>query len=270
MNKKEYPDPIEALVLILITFGFIFVITVMIAAVALFFNTNSILEGNAPSTFIIGGLIFILIPISYVKIRNYNSQVLFRLIIPPREVLFLSVFIGISISVLTDELNRIIEIFLPTPDIFLKYIESLKAETTVDWMLLILGVVIIASISEEILFRGFLQVSLERRGDITRAVILSSISWTIIHINPYWAIQIFITGIILGFLAWRTDSVFPSIIVHATNNFVSLVAINIDLEGSLDWYQLGEHVSPIIIIIAAGVLIITIRRISNLYQSNLG
>ena len=120
------------------------------------------------------------------------------------------------------------------------------------------------------MFRGFLQVSLERRGDITRAVILSSISWTIIHINPYWAIQIFITGIILGFLAWRTNSVFPSIIVHATNNFVSLVAINIDLEGSLDWYQLGEHVSPIIIIIAAGVLIIAIRHISNLYQSNLG
>jgi len=266
MDKKEFPEPIEALVLILLTFGFIFGVTIIITVVALLFNSNSALEGNASILFIIGGIIFLIAPIFYVKIREYNARELFRLNIPPVDVLLLSVPLGLSLGVLTDEIDRIIQIFLPTPELFLKYLESLKAETSVDWILLIFGVVIIASISEEILFRGFLQVSLERKGDITRAVILSSVTWTLIHVNPYWAIQIFITGVIMGFLAWRTNSVFPSMILHATNNFISLLFINYHLEESMDWYFLGDHVSPVVIVIAVGVLIICIRRISVYYK----
>jgi membrane protease YdiL (CAAX protease family) len=266
IDKKEFPEPVEALVLILLTFGFIFGITLIITLVALLFNSDSILEGNASILFIIGGLVFLVVPVSYVKMRNYNFQKLFRLNIPPGEVLYLSIPIGLSIGILTDEIDRIVQIFLPTPEIFLKYLESLTADTPLDWILLIFGVVIIAAISEEILFRGFLQVSLEKKGDITRAVILSSVTWTIIHINPYWAIQIFITGVIIGFLAWRTNSVFPSMIVHATNNFLSLLAINYTFEESIDWYFLGDHVSPVVIVIAAGILIICIRRISVYYK----
>lgn len=266
MDKKEFPEPIEALVLILLTFGFIFGVTIIITVVALLFKSNSVLEGNASILFIIGGIIFLIVPIIYVRIREYNARELFRLNVPPGEVLLLSIPLGISLSVLTDEIDRIIQIFLPAPEIFLQYLDSLKAETPVDWILLIFGVVIIASVSEEILFRGFLQVSLERKGDITRAVILSSVSWTIIHVNPYWAIQIFITGVIIGFLAWRTNSVFPSMILHATNNFISLLFINYHLEESMDWYFLGGHVSPVVIVIALGTLIICVRRISDYYK----
>jgi len=266
MDKKEFPEPVESLVLILLTFGFIFGITIIITLVALFFNSDSVLEGNASVLFIIGGLAFLIVPVFYVKMRDYNAQELFRLYIPPREVLYLSIPLGLSIGILTDEIDRIVQIFLPTPEIFLKYLESLTAETPLDWILLIFGVVIIASISEEILFRGFLQVSLEKKGDITRAVILSSVTWTIIHINPYWAIQIFITGVIIGFLAWRTNSVFPSMIVHATNNFISLLAINYNFDELMDWYFLGEHISPVVLVIAAGILIICIRRISVYYK----
>jgi len=266
MDKKEFPEPIEALVLILLTFGFIFGITIIITLVAVFFHSNSVLEGNSSLLFIIGGIVFLFVPLSYVKLRQYNASELFRLNIPPSEVLLLSIPLGISLGVLTDEIDRIIQIFLPTPEIFLQYIESLKADTPLDWILLIFGVVVIAAVSEEILFRGFLQVSLEKKGDITRAVILSSVTWTIIHVNPYWAIQIFVTGVILGFIAWRTNSVYPSMIVHATNNFLSLMVINYNLEESMDWYFLGDHISPVVFVIALGILIICIRRISAYYK----
>jgi len=266
MEKKDFPEPIEALVLILFTFGFIFGVTIIITLVALLFKTESVLEGNASILFILGGVVFIIVPVFYVKLRNYNATELFRLNIPPQEVLLLSVPLGLSIGVITDEIDRIVQIFLPTPEIFLKYLDSLKAQTSLDWVLLIFGVVIIASISEEILFRGFLQVSLEKKGDITRAVILSSVTWTIIHINPYWAIQIFVTGVIIGFLAWRTNSVFPSMIVHATNNFISLLLINHNMDDSMKWYYLGDHISPIVLVIATAILILSIRRISVFYK----
>jgi membrane protease YdiL (CAAX protease family) len=198
--------------------------------------------------------------------RDYNAAELFRLNIPPSEVLLLSIPLGLSLGVITDEIDRIVQIFLPTPEIFLKYLESLRADTPLDWIFLFLGVVIIAAISEEILFRGFLQVSLEKKGDITRAVILSSVTWTIIHVNPYWAIQIFITGVIIGFLAWRTNSVFPSMIVHAVNNFISLLFINHIFEESMDWYYLNDHISPVVLVISMAILILSIRRISAYYK----
>jgi len=264
-EKKEFPEPIEALVTILITFGFIFAVSLIITVVALFFQTESILEGNASILFIIGGLFFLVVPIVYARMRQFDNRKVFRLNMPRSEILWLSFPIGLSLAVLTDELDRIIQIFIPPPEIFLQYLESLRAQTMTDWMLLFLGVVVIAAVSEEILFRGFLQVSLEKKGDVTRAVLLSSISWTIIHINPYWAIQIFITGVILGFLAWRTDSVYPPMIVHATNNFLSLLVINMDLEDSMTWYLWGDHVSPIVFIIAAGILYYCIKTISQYY-----
>ena len=266
IKRKNYPEPIEALVLILITFGFIFVVSLIITAMALFLQTESILEGNASYLFILGGLFFLAVPIIYARIRQFDSGKIFRLNMPRSEILYLSIPIGFSLAILTDELDRIIQIFLPTPEIFLQYLDSLKADTASEWILLLLGVVIITAISEEILFRGFLQVSLEKKGDINRAVILSSISWTVIHINPYWAIQIFITGVILGFLAWRTDSVYPSMIVHATNNFLSLLVINLDLEDSSEWYLWGDHVSPVIIVISAGILYFCIKIISQYYK----
>jgi membrane protease YdiL (CAAX protease family) len=108
-------------------------------------------------------------------------------------------------------------------------------------------------------------VSLERKGDITRAVIFSSIAWTIIHVNPYWAIQIFISGIFIGFLAWRTNSVFPSIIVHGINNLLSLIYVNIQNKDSLNWYTLGDHVSPVWIVVAAGLLFFSIQQLSSHY-----
>lgn len=265
MNQKEFPEPIEALVLILLSFGFIFAITVIITLTALLFNRESVLEGNSSIMFIVGGIIFLLVPIAYTRIKHYNSVALLRLKLPPNEVLLLSLPLGLSLGILTDELDRIVQIFLPTPEIFLQYLDSLRAETALDWLLLVMGVVVIAAISEEILFRGFLQVSLERKGDITKAVILSSVSWTIIHINPYWAIQIFVTGIVIGFLAWRTNSVYPPIIVHGLNNFLSLLAINFDLNESMSWYLLGEHVSPVILVIAAGILFLSIKQISKIY-----
>lgn len=60
IERKEYPEPIEALVIILVTFGFIFAVSLIITVVALFFQTESILEGNSSILFIIGGLFFLL------------------------------------------------------------------------------------------------------------------------------------------------------------------------------------------------------------------
>jgi membrane protease YdiL (CAAX protease family) len=268
LKKREFPEPIEALIVILVSFGIIFATAIIITAVALLLQKNSVMDGNTPFLFIIGGLFFLVIPVFYARLRKYNIRRVFRLNPVPQAILLLGIPIGLSLAILTDVLDRIIRIILPPPDIFTQYLESMRAETMTDWVLLIMGVVLIAALSEEMLFRGFLQISLEKKGDINRAVIMSSLTWTLIHINPYWAIQIFVTGIFLGFIAWRTGSIYPSMIVHGTNNLLSLLSINFDFENKFDWYFWGDFVSPFIVVVALVILITSIRYLSMLYQTH--
>ena len=70
-----------------------------------------------------------------------------------------------------------------------------------------------------------------------------------IHFNPYWIIQIYLLGVVLGFLAWKTKSVVPSIILHSINNGVAYLLSIFD-DTTLNFYLWNKQVSPIFILMA--------------------
>jgi len=267
-EKKNFPEPVEALVVILLSFG-----SILFFAILLFLLTESSLisisvEDTNKYFYILGGVLFIVVPTYYVRLKKYDLINLFRLKPVSNEVLVYSLLIGITIGIVGDEIDRIIQIIIPMPEFLQDIFKVMVANNLFDWILLLLGTVFVAAIAEEILFRGFLQVTLEKKGDITRAVILASLSWALIHANPYLAVQIFIMGIILGFLAWRTDSVVPGIIAHGLNNLMSLIFINSETESVEDWYLTANHINPIILLPAIIILVWSIRQITYIYKSN--
>jgi membrane protease YdiL (CAAX protease family) len=93
------------------------------------------------------------------------------------------------------------------------------------------------------LFRGFLQGALERTIDVTRAVLLSSLFFGLVHFNPWWFVEILILGVLFGVLAWKTGSVFPCAVAHGVNNAISLAFANTD-PSQFSWYLSGDHVKP--------------------------
>jgi membrane protease YdiL (CAAX protease family) len=109
---------------------------------------------------------------------------------------------------------------------------------------LMFGIVVLAPLGEELLFRGFLQKFLEEHwNDVTRAVLVTSLFFAIIHLNPFWLIQIYVLGILLGYLAWRTGSIWAGFILHAANNFMALIFTNYSqvLDKFYTWHG---HVAP--------------------------
>ena len=153
--------------------------------------------------------------------------------------------------ILSDELNIIIGKIIPIPDSFLQIEALLKPKDPLSLVLLIITIVIIAPIGEELLFRGFLQKSLERAwNDVTKAILFSSLFFAIIHFNPFWIIQIYFLGVLLGFLAWKTNSIIPCIIFHMIINATSLFFTSIEdnLEPIILW---NGHINPILIFIGA-------------------
>ena len=269
-EPKKYPEPLEALMVVLGVFVVLIIAIVVLSVIneGRVAQPDTLIE-NSRYFYIFGGSLFLILPLLYAKQRRYPIKTLFRLNPVPGSVLLVSIPLGLSLTILGDELDRLIGLIITIPDWVYEMMYPLKAEGTGDWILIVTGAVIVASVAEEFLFRGLMQVTLEKKGDATRAVLLASLTWTLVHQNPYWAVEIFILGVFIGFIAWRTNSVYPAIIVHGINNMIGVLVLNADdLQGVNSWYEWRGHVSPIVLVCALGGLLWSLRWLSLKYQED--
>lgn len=85
----------------------------------------------------------------------------------------------------------------------------------------VLSVAILPAITEEFLFRGIVITEYERNG-VALSVILSSLTFALIHFNLLKTPVYFFNGIILALVLYATRSLFATMIVHAANNILVL------------------------------------------------
>lgn len=206
-----------------------------------------------PGIQLILGEIFIIVPaIAYIVSKKYHFKEVFRLYKIDKNLVFVSTILAISLTVLGDEIDRIISIFVKlSPELEDLISKMLKADTFIEWVVLFAAAVILASIIEEMLFRGLLLKALEKRVEVTYAILFSAVIFAFAHPLP-WLIQVLVLGLILGYLTWRSNSIFPSIILHCVNNAFALIFSNVN-PTKLSWYTWNGHVYPPIIAIAACV-----------------
>lgn len=172
----------------------------------------------------------------------------------PFPVILSTLVLSLGIIILVDEFDRIASLLFTPPEYLDQLGYMLKFDSFNMAVFLIFGIVVLAPLGEEILFRGFLQKFLEEHWqDVTRAVLVTSLFFAIIHLNPFWLIQIYMLGVILGFLAWRTGSIWAGFILHAANNLVALLFTNYN-QVLDDIYTWQGHVAPWILLIGGGCI----------------
>lgn len=266
-EKPGLPKPLEAFLIIIASFFFVVIVTQ--AMVLLFIpNMEEISKDSVAMKMLItvGEFGLILVPLTYVKSKGLSYRQVFRWKSIPSPLWLWSFVVGISVSIIGDELDRIISFIIPAPEMLGQIAEALAIHSVGDFTLLVIGAVFAAAFVEESVIRGFLQTSLEKYQDVTRAVIYASLAWTIIHGMLYWAIQIFLIGIVFGLLAWRTDSIVPSFIGHATNNAIALLLYNVKEESLKGSYLWGEHVSPLFLVLAIAGLYYGVKKFYDYYR----
>lgn len=262
MNKKFFPEPVEALLFALLVIAGTFILTLSIHPIL-----SNIIEDNVELdtylTIIFSYLeiLLLIVPFIYCYKKKFAVKEIFRLNSVSIPIIFFSSIIGISLFILTDEIERFIKIAVPPSQAFQEMFKPLQLNTPAEWFFLIIGSAGFSAIGEEGLFRGFLQSSLEKKGDPSRAVILTSIAWALIYLNPYLAIPVFILGVFMGYVAWKTKSLLPSIAIHSTFALLSAAMISETFSTNLEWYTLGDHVSPFMILMALGGLYLAIKNI---------
>jgi membrane protease YdiL (CAAX protease family) len=83
---------------------------------------------------------------------------------------------------------------------------------------------LLASVAEEIFFRGYLLRAYEKLGSLP-AVILVGLLFGIFHLSLHSLVSTAFLGIIMGYLVFRTDSVLAGIVAHFTNNLLAFLII---------------------------------------------
>lgn len=215
-------------------------------------------------SFLIGQIVIILPPIYYLNFKKKSIYDSLRFKPVSFDTLVNSVLLSISVIILFDALERIINKIVPTPDYIIDLGKIMQPDSAMGFIFLFLAVVIMAPIGEEMVFRGFLQKFLEEYWkDITRAILISSLIFAMIHFNPYWTIQIYLLGIILGFLSWKTKSIIPSIILHSLNNGIAFI-LTIFNDSNLNFYFWGDFISPIFIALAIYLLYYSINNFNQI------
>ncbi|MCH8326420.1 MAG: CPBP family intramembrane metalloprotease [Bacteroidetes bacterium] len=153
--------------------------------------------------FIIG--IFVLTPLlqNYVSIQNHFIE----------KMAEISPFIN-SIKSLLDSLNKLVET---------SYINLLSTKTIFDAIFVIFVVSIVPAVSEEIMFRGFIQTSFELKLKSRWAIVITAVFFGLYHFNPYGLIPLIILGLYFSFAAYMSRSIFVPMILHFTNNFIAII-----------------------------------------------
>ena len=149
--------------------------------------------------------------------------------------------------------------FVPAPDFMVEMQESMMEMITKFLKsdnALILGILhigIVPSVCEEILFRGYVQRSLEKSGGIVMAILVSGLIFGSFHLQITNILPLAFLGIILAYITYISNSLIPAMVAHLINNGGQVVASSFYPE-MLDQTMTPETEMPWLLIILSIVV----------------
>ena len=119
--------------------------------------------------------------------------------------------LAFTLSVAVEPLSA----WLPMPESIRKLFETYLSGNSLS---AILSTVVAAPLIEELLCRGIMERGLLFHSTPRKAILWSAFLFAFIHMNPWQAIPAFVIGIFLGWIYWRTHSLWACIFIHFVNN----------------------------------------------------
>lgn len=133
-----------------------------------------------------------------------------------------------AINILYSYLITVLNLHVQTNDQLLLQESKVAPLTTYATLF---AAVFIAPFCEEVFFRGFVFPGLRRGMSVGWAILISSLLFAIAHADPGSFPVLFVIGLALALLRWRTRSIWPSILLHSLNNGVAALVIVLTMQG---------------------------------------
>lgn len=187
---------------------------------SLIFN-NNFLQNN----FIIVGIFeFLSIPFLAFILSNGFGKITFRKNVSQKtnkRLLFLIFILVLCFRLLFDAYLYPLVNLLPDSDLLTN--ASKVYENNILYCLL--TVCICAPIIEEIICRGILLAGLLNKYSSKIAIFISALLFALMHANLKQGINAFLLGLLLGYLYYKTKSVYITMFAHFSNNMLALILI---------------------------------------------
>jgi membrane protease YdiL (CAAX protease family) len=260
----NYPDLKSTVILFFVFILNMFIIT--IPAIIIIIGLNTLFLNSPLLKSLLNLLMYIatlLITIRYVIRKSKEQQGYFQRISFNKIQGWMVPMLIIGTLALIIPLEWVSDL-IPMPKSVQKFFET----TFTKDIFSIITMVIAAPIMEEILCRGIILRGLLKNYPPYKAILISAIFFGAIHLNPWQAIPASLGGLFLGWVYYKTQSVIPGIIIHATINITAALFLFLpnhqqDLSGlfGMPYYLVACVVSIIVftttcIIIHKEVLII--------------
>lgn len=132
----------------------------------------------------------------------------------------LGIIAGLGFCMLADILTSYFVVFIQAFGFELSTPDMPTPGGMAGFVLSVIHAAIVAAMVEEISLRGCTMQPLRKYGD-GFAVVMSACAFGLMHCNMVQIPFALTAGLALGYIAIKTGSIWPSIIVHALNNFIS-------------------------------------------------
>jgi hypothetical protein len=219
---RQYPNIAQAIGLLLLALLLQILLAIPIAALSMGMN-KPLLEN--PLTIAVVNLVAIgLVLLLGLKKTQARFEEAFRFK-PVRVVWLLPMMLTVvGMSILLSEADNGLRSILPMPSWIAKIFENLLNPQKNFWGS-IFAAVIVAPLTEELLFRGLILRGFLSHYSTPKAIIVSALLFGFFHLNPWQFTGAVVLGAIFAWWFVKTRSLLPCIFGHALNNALPLVLL---------------------------------------------
>lgn len=185
-----------------------------------------------------------------------------RIRIPHWTTLPLAILFGITLHPTYVMLSKLINHLYPISEQAAVAMKPFAEQiASAPWIGVVLLMALLPAVCEELAFRGFVFGGLVREKGKLRAVVLTAVMFGISHGVLQQSIAASMMGIVLGWITLRTGSILPCILIHFTNNALS---VSLERIATSDWQgasifltqtELGPSYQPFWSLISLGIAV---------------
>lgn len=148
--------------------------------------------------------------------KNFND--VFRFVNIPILIWFSVLILAVGLTIISSEIDNLLNFVFPMPNSIKAMFNNLGVEQNI--VVSIILMVFIPAITEEMFFRGIFISGFSKNYSFWKAILLSSLLFGLIHLNPWQFITGFIIGVPVAYVFLKSNSIIPCMIIHAFNNLL--------------------------------------------------
>jgi membrane protease YdiL (CAAX protease family) len=184
--------------------------------------------------------------------RQEDKPTHFDFAMPPSKIILVLIPVTIAMGFVGEQIAYLV----PGSEA----LEELMQDMLFPSVFTLITIVILAPLLEELLFRGVMLKGFLKHMSPAQSIFWSALLFGGVHMIPAQAVSAFVAGLLIGWLYYRTRSLWPCIFVHFINNLLSysffLYYGEATTNEMLDTFTLMIVLACSICILALGIFII--------------